>query len=108
MQSRGFTLVELVIVVLVVAIILTAAAPRVLEISRGAATAAEIASLHAAENAIYQYQNLNSAWPEDCPAGEFPPELTGYLNDSFFTSVGLWGASISGPGPKVLASGSNS
>ena len=79
--ERGLTAVELLIVVGIIAIISTLAAPAVSRALAQARVAAIIADFRLVETAAEVYRAANNAWPAERNAGEVPPEMAEFLQD---------------------------
>ena len=76
----GFSLVELVVVVLIMGILTAVAAPRMFDTSNKAKDAATRASLTTCRDAIELYKAANGAYP---PAATLPAALRPYLKGTF-------------------------
>ncbi|MFK7884914.1 MAG: type II secretion system protein [Phycisphaerales bacterium] len=84
----GFSLIELVVVIVILGIIAAIALPR---FSSGAETArlnALIASLRTYETALMEYHAMYDAYPSNASTGEMPEELEGMLHSR------VWNASV--------------
>lgn len=79
----GFTLVELVTVMLVVAILVRIGLPRVEQAIAQARAAAVIGDFNVVRQAAYQYQAERLRWPPDSETGEIPPGLEDGLPRGF-------------------------
>jgi general secretion pathway protein G len=77
---RGFTLVELVIVVLVIGIIAAIAAPKMFDTANNARTNGTQQSLKTLRNAIELHRAQNGAYPA---AGALPTALAPFLSGPF-------------------------
>lgn len=84
MRRAGFTLMELVVVLVVLAIVMAVAIPRLSYSIMSARLTATRSDLLAADRAILLYREENGQWPSDRVPAVFPPELTGYLEPDLF------------------------
>lgn len=75
----GFTLVELTIVVLVLAILAVLVMPKFSEAQGEAEVAATAAIMKTFAEAVRRYHTDHGDYPPDVPHGEAPPELLPYL-----------------------------
>lgn len=82
---RGFSLVELVIVVVIVALLAGIAIPRFSALSRKATVKAAAADLRQVGEAFASYNAETGGWPADVAVGVFPPEMTNHLHANVFT-----------------------
>ncbi|WP_422443972.1 type IV pilin protein [Thermoanaerobacterium sp. DL9XJH110] len=71
-EEKGFTLIELIVVVAVLGILATIAVPRVIGVKKDAEDSAEQANLAIIKNALERYYAEN---------GEYPDELDDLVND---------------------------
>ena len=78
-RQRGFTLIEVLIVVVIVATLARIAIPNYQRIKRKAEAAAVIGDFQAVRVAAFEYNADTHAWPEDQNRGVRPPELEPYL-----------------------------
>lgn len=82
---RGFTLLELLIVVILLGILSAIAIPMFVDQSDSVGHAAFISSLKAMESSFQQYFALNLAYPRDVARGTRPSEMAEYFNTSTWT-----------------------
>ena len=82
-MRHGFTLIELMIVVLVVAIVATIAMPHYEQVLLKARAAEVVGQMDAIRVAAYNYFLENEGWPEDVSRGIVPAELVDYLPADF-------------------------
>lgn len=82
-EERGFTLVELAVVVLIVSILAALAQPHYNHMRTRAKAAQVISDMDAVRQAVIQYQGLNHAWPPETVAGVIPPGLEIHLQDGY-------------------------
>jgi len=82
--QRGFTLVELVVVVLVLGIIGSVAAPRMASWTDDARIETTVTTVQAAQRAAQYFHAKNGYWPDDVNNGQMPPELEPYLRSNVF------------------------
>lgn len=79
----GFTIVELLIVLLIVAILAGLAVPAYGKISLRARATAALADIEAIRTAAFAYNADTNRWPADVSRGIVPPELKPYLGEGF-------------------------
>jgi prepilin-type N-terminal cleavage/methylation domain-containing protein len=79
-RTSGFTLVEIMIVVAIVALLAVIALPSFLRARRQAQEAKFINALRIATNAIELYATENRAYPPDSNRGIVPPGMATYLD----------------------------
>ena len=81
--KKGFTLVEILVVVAIIALIAAIAIPNLIRARVNANEAAAQATLKAISNAMENYASINSKYPSTTTAvlGVTPP----YLNKDYFT-----------------------
>lgn len=82
-DRRGFTLVELTVVVLIVSILAAIAQPQLHEVLLKARAAEALADMDVIRVAVYQYQSEKNVWPPDVGRGVVPPGLDEYLPGNF-------------------------
>lgn len=86
-KRKGFTLVELVVVIMIIAILGAAAAPRLMGSRRSAVDAGLIQSLAAVRNAITMYSSENGgALPRSDSVANFHADVELYLRGPFPTA----------------------
>ena len=89
-MRRGFTLVELVVVILILAVLVAVAAPRVIDAADDAAENSLKHSLERIRDAIAMYEAANGALPgADGTAGTFKADLAPYFHNSLFPASPL-------------------
>lgn len=84
-RAEGFSLVELVVVILILGILAAVAVPKLMRQTREAQVTAVVRDLQMAYDAFERYYIEHGKWPEDVNSGNFPPEMKGYLNPKMFT-----------------------
>ncbi len=81
--SRGFTMIEVVVALGVVALLLAFLVPRYLLLVRQTHATQAMADLYAVRAAGYICFAETGTWPPDCPTGVIPKELVHYLPKGF-------------------------
>ena len=81
--DRGFTLIELAIVLVVIGIIAAVAIPHYRGILRDTKAMQTVANIYAVRAAAYLYYGDNAHWPAEIPMGAVPPELVSQLPPGF-------------------------
>lgn len=79
----GFTLVELMMVVLIISIIAAVAIPNVQNALMRARAAEAVGDLESLRVAVFNYQADNNLWPPDAEVGLVPSGLARYLPEGF-------------------------
>jgi prepilin-type N-terminal cleavage/methylation domain-containing protein len=79
---RGFTLVELMVVVLIISVLSMLAVPAIGRIQRRAKTAAIVNDLQVFATAFEAYAQENGTWPAETAAGVIPPVMASRLNNT--------------------------
>jgi prepilin-type N-terminal cleavage/methylation domain-containing protein len=82
---RGFTLIELMIVVCIIGLVAGIAVPRVIRARSRAQAADAVGSMRAVRIAVTIYFDSAATWPPDGAVGAIPTGLAGYLptNNAF-------------------------
>ena len=75
-RADGFTRLELLLVVLLVAVIAGIAVPNYLEVVRSTRAMQAVADLYAVRAAAYLCYGDTAKWPPEAPTGVVPPELS--------------------------------
>lgn len=88
-RSRGFSLIELLMVLVIISLLVGIARPYLQRALVEAQAAEVIATLDAVREATYEYQSRTGGWPEDTERGVMPDGLEVMLGDDFdFTRDG--------------------
>ncbi|GAB5407404.1 MAG: hypothetical protein Aurels2KO_56350 [Aureliella sp.] len=95
----GFTLVELVVVIVIVGILAAVAAPTFLDRAAGATAAAEISNVRAIMTAAQLYEADNGKLPNDSNVGQFPSDFESYIAAEVFTKTSPSGGQYDWNGP---------
>ncbi len=82
-DRRGFSLVELTVVVLIVSILAAIAQPRISQVIVKARAASALGDMEVVRVAAYAYQNEENDWPSEVASGVIPPGLAAYLPGGF-------------------------
>jgi prepilin-type N-terminal cleavage/methylation domain-containing protein len=82
-RRRGFTFVEILVVVIVMSVLATLAVLKYIDLKHRALSASATADLQAVRLAAYSAWYEHSAWPGDAGAGTVPPALAPYLPTGF-------------------------
>ncbi len=80
----GFTLVEIMIVVVIVGVLAALALPSIQLVRENSRNSAVMNDLRVFANAFTAYHLESGEWPEDRMPGIFPPEMDGWLSDNRF------------------------
>lgn len=80
---RGFTFIELLVVVLVIGILAGLGMLKYIDLRHRATSAAVIGDLEAIRLAAYTGYYETGAWAPDAAAGAKPPALDGYMSKTF-------------------------
>jgi prepilin-type N-terminal cleavage/methylation domain-containing protein len=80
---RGFTFIELLVVVIVMGILVTLGALKYIDLRHRAVSAQVIADFEAIRLAAYNAYYEHGTWPGDAGSGTVPPGLVPYLAHSF-------------------------
>ena len=93
LKRRGFTLIELVVVVLVIGILAAVAAPKILDMANNSRTSATRHSLTVVRDAIELYKSQNGDYPGS--AATLGADLKPFLKSAFPSSqVGNFNANV--------------
>ena len=82
-NERGFTLVELAVVVLIIALLAALAQPHYNHMRTRAKAAQAVSELDNLRSAVVRFQGLNHAWPPEALAGIIPTGLEAQLQDGY-------------------------
>ena len=88
-DERGFTLVEIAVVVLIISILAGLAQPHYRLIRTRANAAQAVSELDNLRSAVVRFQGLNHMWPPEATEGVIPVGLEAQLQDGYsFTRSG--------------------
>ena len=79
-RPRGFTLVEVMVVVLIISVLASLAVPAFARIKRHARTTAIVNDFRVFAGAFDTYAHENGQWPAEAAAGVFPAGMDQRLN----------------------------
>jgi prepilin-type N-terminal cleavage/methylation domain-containing protein len=82
-DRRGFSLIELLVVVLIISIIAAIAQPQLTQVIVKARAADAVSNMQAVRLALYNYQADQQAWPPESGSGQMPTGLAAYLPENF-------------------------
>ena len=82
--KRGFTLIEILVVVTIIGLLAALAVPTFLKVTKNSRAAALARDLKTIVNASETYIMESGLWPPDTNTGAFPFELAGYFSQRFF------------------------
>src|SRR5581483_535915 len=84
-RQRGFTLVEIMVVVLIISLLAMVAIPSLMRIQRRAKTTAIMNDFRVFAAAFSSYAQETGQWPPDTAAGVLPPLMAGRIKADAFT-----------------------
>ena len=82
-NERGFTLIELMVVVTVLSLLAGLAMPKYHELRKRATAAQAIGALGVVRHAAFAYNESTGTWAPSSSVGDAPPELINYLPGGF-------------------------
>lgn len=85
LPSRGFSLVELVVVIMILGILAAIAVPNFIKTSKKSSTSAAARQLRVIDDALNRYYFENQTWPPSSTTGTVPKQLLTYIDDSSFS-----------------------
>lgn len=85
LPSRGFSLVELVVVIMILGILAAIAVPNFIQTSKKSSTSAAARQLRVIDDALNRYYFENQTWPPSSLTGTVPKQLLNYIDDSSFS-----------------------
>lgn len=100
---RGFTMVELVVVILVLGVLAGVAAPRLIQTTEDAAANATVTQIRSIFTAVEVYAAEHGRLPANVATGVLPPDLRGRVPERVFTEPSPIGGYYdwNGPGTTV-------
>lgn len=109
LDSKAFTLVEVAVVAVIIGLLAALAIPGFKRSVMAAKSDAVINDLRVFSGAFQHYMQEKGDWPEDSPAGEYPPSMEQYLRTTTWTSKSPigghynWDSQVTHNGSKVRA-----
>ena len=103
-RPNGFTLVELVVVILILGILAGIAAPKFFQVASESEAAAVLTNVRTIFDAVEMFAAEHGRLPADATTGEMPTDLEGYLPPSLFTKNGPYDGFYDWNGPGTPAS----
>ncbi len=85
--AAGFTLVEIMIVVLIISVIASLSVPAITRIRRKAKTAVLVGDFRTFSGAFDSYAQEFGTWPAEAAAGVIPTGMSGRLNDTAWRRI---------------------
>jgi prepilin-type N-terminal cleavage/methylation domain-containing protein len=82
-DARGFTIIEVLIVLVILSILAGLAQPRFHQVLLKARAAEVVGDMDVIQNAVREYQADHHQWPPDRNRGQIPPGLEDYLPGGF-------------------------
>ena len=98
-MRQGFTLVELVVVILILGILAVVAAPRLFDTVGNSIAMAELSNAIAFLEAVQVFESQNQRLPNDAGPGSLPADLVGMLPAKMFTNSSPAGGTYDWDGP---------
>ena len=95
----GFTLIELVVVVLILGVLAGIAVPHLFDVSTKAQASAELRTARVFLDAVTLFRASNGDFPGDATIGQFPSDLHGFLRPSLFDATSPSGGQYDWDGP---------
>jgi prepilin-type N-terminal cleavage/methylation domain-containing protein len=86
-RAAGFSLVEIMVVVLIISVLASIAVPMFLQAKRKAKTSAIVNDFRVFAGAFDTYAQENGAWPPECAAGVFPAGMDNRINQTQWLRV---------------------
>lgn len=82
-DERGFTFIELLMVLTVLSLLMGLAVPQYQQIRKRARAAQAVGAISVIRHAAFAYNEATGQWAPGGSTGQVPPELTSYLPNGF-------------------------
>lgn len=100
---RGFTLLEIMIVVLIIALVMTIAIPSFNAVRRNARIGIMSNEFRQLRGAFETFSLENGRWPDEAGTGALPADMEGYIGSNIFEDPCVVGGNFDWDGPGAQA-----